>query len=121
AVLGEIKRDQRNVLAQGVTPDVLFRPMQQRMDADMGAGRKIRLVLVPEFGRLVAEIPLTGRAAWAEDPLLGAGSFLITADGREDAGEVMLVQDLLQSRGLARRRAGGGRQTGIDLLQRRAG
>src|SRR5580704_15868399 len=53
AVFGEIKRDDRDVLALGVGPDVGLGPMQDRVNAQMRARRRCGVELVPEFRRLV--------------------------------------------------------------------
>src|SRR5713226_6131179 len=121
AVFGEIERYDGDALAADVAPDVEFRPMQQRMHADMRAGREIIVVLVPEFGRLIADVPLAALAARAEDALLGAGAFLVAADPGDQAVIAMRLDQALQPGGLARggpRRRGQGR---VDRLDRRAG
>src|SRR5207244_8459274 len=52
AVFGDVERDDRNVLAPGVGPDVGLGPMQDRVDAQMSALRRRGVELVPEFRRL---------------------------------------------------------------------
>ena len=121
AVLGEIKRDDRNVFALGVGPDVGLGPMQDRMDAQMRARRRRGVELVPEFRRLVAHVPSAFGAARREHPLLGAGGFLVAADAGDQAVKAIFGERELQPFGLARGRSRGRRQGGIDGLDRRAG
>ncbi len=103
-----------------VAPDVDLGPVQQRMDPQMGPGREVGVELVPEFRRLVAEVPLPGVAARAEHPLLGAHALLVAADPGDDAGELVLGDGVAQAQRLARGRAGGGRQGRIHRVHRRA-
>src|SRR4026208_600665 len=56
--LVEIEIDKGNVLELYIFPYVDFRPIQQRMDSDVRPRRKGRLELIPEFRRLIAEIPI---------------------------------------------------------------
>jgi len=80
AVLGQIQRNDRNVFALGVGPDVGLGPMQDRMDAQMRARRRRGVELVPEFRRLVADVPSAFGAARREYPFLGAGGLFVTAN-----------------------------------------
>src|SRR5688572_31066961 len=52
-----IKVDDRDLLARDVAPDVELGPAQQRMDAHVRAFRQVALEMVPEFRRLVLEVP----------------------------------------------------------------
>src|SRR3546814_18265231 len=81
---GQVALHDGHLLAPRVEPDVDLGPVQQRVNSDMGAGREIGLVLVPELRRLVAEIPGAGLAARAEHALLGAGRLLVAADAGDD-------------------------------------
>ena len=76
--------------------------MQQRMDAHVGTWRKIHIVLVPEFRRLVAEVPGAVEAARTEDPFLGARRLFVTADAGDDAFKTIALQRLLEAEALAR-------------------
>src|SRR5580704_13043128 len=69
AVLGEIKRNNRDVLTLGVGPDVGLGPMQDRVNAQMGARRRRGVELVPELRRLVAHVPAAFGAAGREHTL----------------------------------------------------
>src|SRR3546814_13577466 len=71
--VGEIQRHDRDALALDVAPDVDLGPVQQRMDAHVHAGRQVGGEMVPQPGRLVAEIPGAVAPARAENALLGAG------------------------------------------------
>src|SRR5262249_6065621 len=97
----EVQIDDWNALAPDVVPDVDLRPMQQRMDAQVGAFRQVGIELVPELRRLVLEVPMAGVAARAEHALLGARGFLVAADARDDAGEAVLGDGGAQAQGLA--------------------
>ena len=121
AVLREIQRDDRDVFALGVGPDVGLGPMQDRVDAQMRARRRRGVELVPEFRRLVAHVPSAFGAARREHPLLGAGRFLVAADAGDQSVEAVFGERELQSFGLARRRSRGRRQGRIDGFDRRAG
>src|SRR6478752_10616077 len=102
AVLGEIKRDDRDVLALGVGPDVGFGPVQDRVNAQMRARRRRSVELVPEFRRLVAHVPSAFGAARRENPLLGAGGLFIAADAGDQSIKTIFGERELQSFGLAR-------------------
>ena len=67
AVAREIERDDRDAFAPRVGPDVDLGPMQDRMDAQMRAGRRRGVELVPEFRRLVASRPTRLRAPRGEN------------------------------------------------------
>src|ERR1035438_215225 len=45
----EVERDDGHALALDVFPDIQLRPVQQRVDADMGARLEVRLELVPQL------------------------------------------------------------------------
>ena len=102
AVFREIQIDDRNILALDVPPDIKLGPMQDRMDADVCAGREVGLELVPEFRRLVAEIPFGVLATRTEDTFLGAGRFLVPADTGNHGLHVLLGDQAFQRFGLAR-------------------
>src|SRR3546814_9303818 len=80
AVPGQVERHDGDALAPGVEPDVQLGPVQQRVDANVGARREVGLELVPELRRLVAEVPGPALAARAEHPLLGPRRLLVAAD-----------------------------------------
>jgi len=80
AVAGEIERDDRDALAARIGPDIGLGPMQDRMDAQMGALGRRGIEVIPEFRRLVAHVPAALYPARREHPLLGAGRFLVAAN-----------------------------------------
>ncbi len=121
AVARQIERDDRDALAPRVGPDIGLGPMQDRMNAQMGARRRRGVEVIPEFRRLIADIPAALDPARREHPFLGAGRLLVAANAGEQAVESVFGQGELQSFGLACRRAGGRRQRRINRLDRRTG
>src|ERR1700727_1797194 len=105
AVFGEIERDDRDVFALGVGPDVGLGPMQDRVNAQMRARRRRGIELVPEFRRLVANVPSTLGAARREHPLLGARGLLVAANAGDQAVKTIFGQRQFQSLGFPRSRA----------------
>ena len=86
------------------------------MDAQMRAGRQRGVEMVPELGRLAADIPVAVMGSWREYPLLRTGRLLIAADAGDEAIEAVPGERELEPLGLARGRARGGRQRGVDCL-----
>src|SRR3546814_18688168 len=86
----------------------------------MRARRDIGGVLVPEFRRLVAELPGSFDAARAEDALLGARRFLVPPDARDDAGMLAGFEQHAQSGALAGGGARHRRQRRVPRVFRRA-
>jgi hypothetical protein len=58
--------------------------------------------MIPEFRRLVADVPAALDSARREHPLLGARRFLVAANAGEQAVEAVFGQRELQSFCLAR-------------------
>ena len=85
-----------HVLALDVFPDVQLGPVQQRVNADVGARLEVRLELVPQLGRLVLDVPFHVLVARAEVAFLGPGRFLVAADADDDAVVVVLVEHRLE-------------------------
>src|SRR5215208_2793285 len=81
-----------DALALDVLPDVELRPIEQRMDAHVGARRELRGILVPELGRLIGNVPVVLARAWREVALLRAAPFLVRARADDDAGVRLLVR-----------------------------
>ena len=119
AVARQIERDDGNVFALGIGPDVALGPMQDRMHAQMRARRRRGVEVVPEFGRLVAHVPQAFGAARREHALLGAGGLFIAPDAGDQSVEAVLGERELETFGLACGRARGGRQRRIDGVDRR--
>src|SRR5688572_19984146 len=76
----KVERDNRNVFALDVFPDIQLRPVQQGMDANVRALFKVRLELVPQFGGLVLHVPFHVFVARTEIAFLGARGFFIAAN-----------------------------------------
>ena len=93
----EIQRDDRNLLALDVLPDVQLGPVQERVNADVRAGRKIGLELIPEFRRLIRRVPLHVGVARREIALLGARGVFVAPHADDDAGVAVVLDDLLQA------------------------
>lgn len=70
-----------------VFPDVEFGPVEQGVDADVGAGGEVGFVLVPEFGGLVGDVPFVLAVAGGEVAFFAAGAFFIGTGADDDAGE----------------------------------
>src|SRR3990167_8417503 len=88
--LVEIQIHEGNIFVLDVLPDIDLRPIQQRMDADMGAGRESRLELIPEFGRLIAEIPVAMLIAGRKIPFLRSRPLFVRSHTENNAGVPLL-------------------------------
>src|SRR5690606_17709304 len=73
---GEVERDDRDIFARDILPDVEFGPVRDREDADALALRLARVVEVPELGTLLLRVPSVARSAEGEDAFLRAALFL---------------------------------------------
>src|ERR1039458_5798378 len=85
----KVERYDRDLLALDVFPDVQLRPVQKRMNPDMGPGLEVRLELVPQFRRLILDVPFHVLVARAEVAFLGPRRLLVPADTDDDARKVM--------------------------------
>src|SRR3712207_9506134 len=68
----------------------LFRslgPVEQGVDPQVRPGREVGLILVPEFGRLVSDIPLRLRRAGREVTLLRPASLLVRPRRHDHTGK----------------------------------
>src|SRR6185437_14916744 len=74
-----VERDDRNVFAFDVLPDVEFGPVRERKDANVLPLVDPRIVDVPELGALIFGVPLTEFVAEGVNAFLGAGFFLVAA------------------------------------------
>src|SRR6266853_1216975 len=90
--VGEIERDDRDILPLDIFPDVQLRPVQERMDADVGAFLEIGLKLVPKLGWLVFDVPFHVSVARADVAFLGARRLFVAAHANDDAGEAVLFE-----------------------------
>src|SRR6187431_116025 len=66
-----VQRHRRDRLALDVLPDVQLGPVEQRVDTHVRAGREVGLELIPELGRLVADVPVVVLVTRREVALLG--------------------------------------------------
>src|SRR5690349_19575652 len=80
-----------------VFPDVYFRPVQQRMNTNVGPWIKIGFKLVPQLRWLILKVPLEVFVARREVPLLGTGSFLVTPNPNDYRLVILFFDDGLQS------------------------
>src|SRR5205807_6552729 len=97
-------------LAFDVFPYVQLGPIQNWKRAYVFAGIDATVVKVPDFGPLIFRVPLAETVAEAEEPLLGAGLFLVAPcaanqaiktklfDGGEQGGYLKLIATDLTGR-----------------------
>ena len=116
----EIKFAAGNVFALGVAPDIQLGPVQDRVDAQVRAFGEFGFVLIPEFGRLVLEVPVAVDGAGGEDALLGAQALLVPPDPGDHALEIVFAQERFQTFRLAHGRTGGGGKGLVHILFGRA-
>src|ERR1039458_3345885 len=95
-VIGEVERDDGHALTLDVLPDVQLRPVQQRMNPDVGPGLEVRLELIPQLRRLILHVPLHVLVARAEVTFLGPRRLLVAAGADDDAREVVLLEHRLE-------------------------
>ena len=95
--LVEIQIHEGNIFVLDVLPDIDLGPIQQRMDANMGAGRESRLELIPEFGRLIAEVPVAMLIAGRKIPLLRSRPLFVRSHTENNTGVPLLLDQLFQS------------------------
>ena len=94
--LGEIERDDRNILGFDVVPDVELGPIRQRKHPHRFAALQPRVVKPPKFRALVARVPGVGGGAMRKDALLGAAFFLVAPCAAECGVIAAFVQSLAQ-------------------------
>lgn len=82
--MGVVEVRQGDVLPGDVAPHVEFGEVRDREYAHVLAIDVATVVEVPQFGALVARIPLAEFIAQGEDALLGSGLVLVTAGAAED-------------------------------------
>ena len=88
ALVRVVEAGQLDFLAADVVPDVQFRPVTEREDAEVFARGHFAAVEVPQLGALVLRVPLAELVAVGEKTFLGAGLFLVapgSAEGRVKA------------------------------------
>ena len=98
ALLGEIERHDRDVLALDIFPDVELGPVREREDAHAFARGDAAVIDVPQFRPLVLRVPAVLGAAHRKDALLGAALLLVAARAAEGGIEAAGVERLLAMR-----------------------
>src|SRR4249920_3090987 len=89
------------------------------MDPNVRAWWEGRLELIPELGRLIAEIPVSVFVARREISFLGARAFLVRPHTENDAGISLLLDQLLEPICLQRRAAGHPPHAGVHPCRKR--
>src|SRR5579872_1251287 len=92
ALLRKIERDHRNLLLFDISPHIQFGPVRKRKDAHAFAGLKPAVVKVPQFGALIARIPLAERIAKRVDTLLRPRALLLTSCATDGCIKPVLFQ-----------------------------
>ena len=70
--------------------------MQKRMHTDVSACIEIGLKLVPEFGRLILEIPFKVFVPGREITLFGTRAFFVAANSYDNCLIILLLNDCLK-------------------------
>ena len=83
-----------------VLPDIEFRPVRQRKDADAFALVHTAVVKAPQFGSLVLWIPTMIRIAERVDTFLRSRLLFVTTCSAEGRIELVFVERLQQTLGL---------------------
>ena len=96
AFFREIERHDGNIFRVDVEPDVHFRPIRERENANAFALVMAAVVKIPKFGALVFRVPLAERIAEGIDALFGAGFFLVAARAAESGIETAFGQRVEQ-------------------------
>src|ERR1035438_10156996 len=95
-LVGEVERDDGHALTLDVLPDVQLGPVQQRMNPDVCSGLEVRLELIPQFRRLILDVPFHVLVTRAEVTFLGPRRLLVAADADDDTREVVLLEHRLE-------------------------
>ena len=93
----EVQRHDLDAFEMDVLPDIELGPVRDRKDADAFALGLVRVVEVPQFGALLLRVPAVIATPEAEDALLRATFFLVTARAAEGGVETKLIERLLES------------------------
>ncbi len=81
----EIDRGEFELFAFDVLPDVEFRPVRDRENADVFALETAGVIEIPQLGALILRVPLTELEKKKKNALLGTRLFLV-APGAADTG-----------------------------------
>ena len=76
----KVQRYHWDVLSLYVTPDIYFCPRQYRVNSNMRAGWEIGVILIPNLGGLLLEVPLRVDPSWAEYSLFCSSSFFVASN-----------------------------------------
>ena len=96
ALFCKVERHNGNIFQMDVMPDVQFRPVGERKNADAFAGTDPAVVEIPQFGPLVLRVPLPGAVAEGKDAFLGAGPLFVSPRTAEGRVESVLAQPIEQ-------------------------
>ena len=99
ARFGEVERDDGDVFSVDVLPNVEFRPVGEREDAQAFAGMDAGVENIPEFRALIARVPLAPLIAEGEDAFLSAGPFFIAARATDGGVETAVAQAIEEGGG----------------------
>src|SRR5215472_2780243 len=94
--LGEVERNDRDVLQVDVLPDVEFRPVGERKNADAFAFVDPSVEQIPELRPLVFRVPLPKGVAERIHALLCSGLLLVAARTTESSVVLALFQSIEQ-------------------------
>src|SRR5207245_1720631 len=100
ALLGEVQRDDRDLVQIDVLPDVQLGPVRDREHAQAFALALARVVQTPEFGALQLRVPAMLFRTDREDALFRARFFFVAPGAAERRIEAVVVERLLQALGL---------------------
>ena len=79
-----------------ILPNIHFGPIRKRKNAQALARVDARIKYVPEFGALIAGIPLAASIAERKYPFFGARTFFIAARASDGRGEIAFTQSIEQ-------------------------
>ena len=96
AFLGEIQRDNRNVLEVDVLPHIQFGPVGERKHPDRLAFVDSGVIDVPQFGTLVFRVPLPVGVAERIDSLFRAGLLFVAPRSAKRRVKTVLRQSVQQ-------------------------
>src|SRR5580704_17431942 len=97
ALLGVVKRNDRNVLKMDVLPHVHLRPVGKRKTPDALPRVQPARKKIPKFGALILRVPLAERIAERENAFLSPGFFLVATGSSESRIELSGPQGVEKS------------------------
>lgn len=99
-LMSEVEAGEGDFLFLDIHPDVHFRPVAEREDAEMFAVVFASVEEIPEFWPLILGVPLAEIVAMAEESLFGAGLFFIATTTAEAAIVSTRLNGIQQGGGL---------------------